>query len=70
MRVGGFDDHSDPVATFCQQMIPHHRNAVNMAKLLLSHVSSSVIAGAMGDEGLFDILYGECYRVWWRRAGR
>jgi uncharacterized protein (DUF305 family) len=26
---------TDPVVTFCHQMIPHHQNAVNMAKLLM-----------------------------------
>ena len=28
-------EHSNPVATFVHQMIPHHQNAVNMAKVLL-----------------------------------
>jgi hypothetical protein len=32
MRV---DLHEDPMASFMHQMIPHHENAVNMAKLLL-----------------------------------
>merc|ERR1712032_770118 len=27
----------DPIAIFCEQMIPHHVNAVNMAKILLKH---------------------------------
>jgi len=27
----------DPIVTFIHQMIPHHRNAVNMAKVLLKH---------------------------------
>jgi hypothetical protein len=26
---------SNPVATFMQQMIPHHQNAVNMARILM-----------------------------------
>lgn len=35
MRVTGYDSHEDPVVLFAQQMIPHHVNAVNMAKLTL-----------------------------------
>ena len=27
--------NSDPIVTFIHQMIPHHQNAVNMAKALL-----------------------------------
>jgi plastocyanin len=58
MRVGGFDDHGDHVATFCQQMIPHHINAVNMAKLTLKTVADAVLEAAMDEGGLNDLLHG------------
>tara|TARA_B110000459_G_C16344217_1_gene373669 strand:+ start:128 stop:550 length:423 start_codon:yes stop_codon:yes gene_type:complete len=45
---------SDKIVTFMQQMIPHHQNAVNMAKLLLKHATSAEIKAV---EGLEDILH-------------
>merc|ERR1719401_603821 len=42
MRVKGHDAHGDALVTFAQQMIPHHANAVNMAKLLLKHAPAAV----------------------------
>lgn len=30
-------DNSDPIKLFMEQMIPHHANAVNMAKLIYVH---------------------------------
>ena len=51
-------DSTDPVATFCQQMIPHHMNAVNMAKMLLKQVPRSEIEDAMDDGELTNILFG------------
>lgn len=38
MKVDSFDTHGDPIALFAQQMIPHHVNAINMAKLLMKQV--------------------------------
>jgi hypothetical protein len=46
---------SDKIVTFMQQMIPHHQNAVNMAKLVLKLETPAKIAAA--DEGLEDILH-------------
>jgi hypothetical protein len=54
MRVAGHDDHGDPLATFCQQMIPHHVNAVNMARLLLK-LEPAHLAGTEFE----DLLHGE-----------
>merc|ERR1719265_1851836 len=54
MRVQGHDSHADPIATFSKQMIPHHINAVNMAKLLLKFDAAAVSAV----EDLEDILWG------------
>merc|ERR1719473_1625937 len=34
-------DHSDKIAIFMQQMIPHHVNAMNMAKILLKQSPQS-----------------------------
>jgi uncharacterized protein (DUF305 family)/plastocyanin len=50
-------DSTAKFATFCQQMIPHHLNAVNMAKILITQVSESEIEGAMEDSELTNILY-------------
>ena len=36
-------DSQDKVAVFMQQMIPHHANAVNMAKIVLAHVDAASI---------------------------
>jgi len=44
-------EHHDPVVTFMEQMIPHHLNAINMAKLLLKVDDSEV------DEDLKGILW-------------
>jgi len=54
MRIKGYDEHNDEISTFMQQMIPHHINAVNMAKLLLKHSPSEVSKV----EDLEDILWG------------
>jgi hypothetical protein len=47
-------DHTDKIAVFMQQMIPHHKNAINMAKLLLKHETPANIAAV---DGLINILY-------------
>jgi uncharacterized protein (DUF305 family)/plastocyanin len=54
MRIKGYDDHADEISTFMQQMIPHHNNAVNMAKLTLKHALTEV----KEVEDLEDILWG------------
>merc|ERR1719230_891817 len=46
--------HQSEIVTFMQQMIPHHINAVNMAKILLKHAPTEV--GAVED--MEDILWG------------
>merc|ERR1719313_2205378 len=56
-------DHSDKIAVFMQQMIPHHKNAINMAKLLLKQAPAADIYAAFedpeapDDNGLENILY-------------
>jgi plastocyanin len=50
-------DQSNKVAVFMQQMIPHHKNAINMAKLLLKQVSEADITAAMDEDKLTNILY-------------
>jgi len=37
MRV---EEHSNPLVVFMHQMIPHHENAVNMARIALKHAKS------------------------------
>jgi hypothetical protein len=46
--------NSDKIVTFMQQMIPHHQNAVNMAKLLLKQATQPEIEAV---DGLEDILH-------------
>ena len=46
-------DHHAPLVTFMEQMIPHHLNAINMAKLLLK----SDCAAVRATDGLEDILW-------------
>ena len=36
-------NHASKIQTFMQQMIPHHQNAVNMAKLLLKQSTQAEI---------------------------
>jgi hypothetical protein len=48
---------ADKIAVFMQQMIPHHQNAVNMAKLLLKHTAAAAITSAMDEDGLTGILW-------------
>merc|ERR1719174_2371749 len=56
-------DHSDKIAVFMQQMIPHHKNAINMAKSLLKQVPAADITAAYedpeapDDNALENILY-------------
>ena len=57
MRVLGHDTHKTAIATFAQQMIPHHLNAVNMAKILMKQVTAADITAAMDEDGLTDILW-------------
>ena len=68
MRVDGHDTHQDSLATFAQQMIPHHQNAVNMAKTLLNHYKDH--SGPRGIDGnlmptsdrfdtLFEVINGQ-----------
>jgi len=61
-------DNKDPVALFCEQMIPHHQNAVNMAKALMKHHPDEV--AAVDDFGglLMDIVNGQNYQIHQFRA--
>jgi plastocyanin len=57
-------DHTDKIAVFMQQMIPHHKNAINMAKLLLKQETAANIAAADGMEHiLYDIINVQSYQV-------
>jgi len=50
--------NEDKIVLFMQQMIPHHQNAVNMAKILLKQAPNhDAIKSAMDEEGLVDILW-------------
>ena len=52
MTVHGHDLHKDPVAIFMQQMIPHHTNAVNMARTMLK------LNDIRGDVFSNNLMYG------------
>ena len=45
-------DDDSKIVTFMQQMIPHHQNAVNMAKLLLKQATANEIAAVEDLEGI------------------
>ena len=47
---------ADPIVTFIHQMIPHHQNAVNMAKAMLA--TESLDADDEDDAGMIDMLWG------------
>jgi len=49
-------NEESPVATFMHQMIPHHQNAVNMAKALLK--TGALDAESEADAEVIDILWG------------
>ena len=49
-------DSHNKVAVFMQQMIPHHANAVDMAKILLAQVDAAAIDSAIEEGGLSDML--------------
>ena len=46
---------NDPIATFIHQMIPHHQNAVNMAKAMLK--TGTLDEDDEDDAGMIDILW-------------
>ena len=47
---------ADPIVTFIHQMIPHHQNAVNMAKAMLA--TDTLDADDEDDAGMIDMLWG------------
>ena len=49
-------DSTNKVGVFMQQMIPHHANAVNMARILLTQVDAATIESAIEEGGLTDLL--------------
>merc|ERR1712176_1464244 len=56
--------HDDKIVSFMQQMIPHHQNAVNMAKLLLKHADQSDLDDVEGLEGILrDIINTQNFQI-------
>eukprot|EP00588_Corethron_pennatum_P005227 CAMPEP_0194298568 /NCGR_PEP_ID=MMETSP0169-20130528/60238_1 /TAXON_ID=218684 /ORGANISM="Corethron pennatum, Strain L29A3" /LENGTH=696 /DNA_ID=CAMNT_0039048571 /DNA_START=57 /DNA_END=2144 /DNA_ORIENTATION=+ len=68
MRYFSSEDNHDPVALFCEQMIPHHQNAVNMAKALMKHHPDEV--EEVEDLGglLMELINGQNYQIHQFRA--
>jgi len=56
-------DSNDKVAVFMQQMIPHHVNAINMAKLLLKHAPDEVGKVEDLESILWDIINTQNFQV-------
>merc|ERR1712194_34183 len=65
-------EHHSPIVTFQEQMIPHHLNAINMAKLLLKEGGEAFKLRAAEDEEsddatlyalLWDIINVQNYQV-------
>jgi len=56
-------NESDKVALFMQQMIPHHVNAVNMAKLLLKQAKAEVDAVDDLEDILHDIINTQNFQI-------
>ena len=56
-------DHHSPLVTFMEQMIPHHLNAVNMAKLLMKTDPYAVAATDGLEDILWDIVNLQNYQV-------
>ena len=63
MRVKGFDSHASEVVTFVQQMIPHHANAVNMAKLLMKEAPGAVGCIEDLEATLWNIVNVQNYQI-------
>jgi len=63
MRIVGHDAHQSAISTFVQQMIPHHANAVNMAKILLKHAPAEVAAVEDLEDILWDIINVQNYQI-------
>merc|ERR1712086_1141494 len=53
----------DKIVTFMQQMIPHHVNAINMAKLLMKHASAEVAEVEDLEGILLDIINTQNFQV-------
>jgi len=62
MRVVNSDNH---IVTFMHQMIPHHDNAVNMAKILLKKVEAGEIPSGEVEEGAFGIADEDVEDLLW-----
>ena len=62
MRVKGYDSHGDAIVTFMQQMIPHHINAINMARTTIKHDSSYAQVEDFEDI-LWDVINVQGYQV-------
>mmetsp|Transcript_27693 Transcript_27693/g.71275 ORF Transcript_27693/g.71275 Transcript_27693/m.71275 type:complete len:386 (+) Transcript_27693:191-1348(+) len=65
MRVN--NEPSSPVATFMHQMIPHHENAVNMAKILLKE-SESLAVDEETEAMLYEIINGQNAQITYMRG--
>jgi len=68
MRYFSSEDNEDPVKLFCEQMIPHHQNAVNMAKALIKHHPEEVKAVDDFKGLLMEIINGQNYQIHQFRA--
>ncbi len=54
MTVHGHDVHGDAIAIFMQQMIPHHTNAVNMGRVMLT--TTDTRDDSFGNNLMYEII--------------
>jgi hypothetical protein len=50
-------DHSNEMAVFMQQMIPHHKNAINMVKVLMKQAQDADTVALLQDSDMTNIMY-------------
>merc|ERR1719428_1555839 len=63
MKAYTSSDTHNKIVLFMQQMIPHHNNAVNMAKLLLQQSANDVAAVEDLEDILWEIINVQNYQV-------
>jgi hypothetical protein len=51
------EDHSNEMAVFMQQMIPHHKNAINMVKVLMKQAQDADTVALLQDSDMTNIMY-------------
>lgn len=61
MTIRGHDVHNDPIAIFMQQMIPHHTNAVNMARVMLK--TQDIRSDSFANNLMYEIINNQNMQI-------